>query len=326
MKAKLWPLLLLFTLLLAAPALAQTQPQGQTTVGKTVVVPVGEVVNGDITVWGSDVRVLGTVKGRVTVVGGQVFVGDNGKVDQSVTAIGGDISLGDSAAVGKDALALGGNINGNAAQVGGSAAASGSWLVDWSRDYFGLHYLEPADRMRELGVALLKSYIWAALVFIFGALLLFFAPRALDNTSITLNYAPAIATLIGLLTALVIPVSLAVVAMLLIFSIVGIAALPLLVVVALLAAAYSLVVTGLWLGERITALFGRPNYSDTRHQLAPLALGLLIISTVAVLLNLILPLLGGLFNIVALSFGLGAAVLSRFGQHRPAAAPAPVFG
>jgi hypothetical protein len=317
--------LALLFVLLAAPAMAQTTVDGQNSVGKVIIIPAGTTVNGDVTAWGADVRVLGTVTGRVTAVGGQVVVADSGKVENNVTAIGGDITLGDTASVGHDALALGGNVNtGNNANVGGSVAASGSGLVEWSRDYFGLRFQEPADRVRDLGRTLINSYSWVALVFIFGVALLYFAPRALDNTSITLNYAPGIATLIGLLTALIIPVGLGAIAVLLILSVVGIAALPLLIVVAALAAAYSLVVTGLWLGERITALLGQPNYSDTRRQIIPLAAGLIIITTVSVLLNLALPPLGGLFNILALSFGLGAAVLSRFGQHRPSAAPLPI--
>jgi hypothetical protein len=318
--------LALLLALLVAPAMAQTVGDGQSSLGNVIIVPPGTTVNGDVTAWGADVRVLGTVKGRVTAVGGQVVVGDSGKVENSVTAIVGDITLGDTASVGHDALALGGNVNStSSANVGGSVAASGSGLVEWSRDYFGLRFQEPADRIRGLGRTLINSYSWLAVVFIFGMALLHLAPRALDNTSITLNYAPAVATLIGLLTAIIIPVGLGAIAVLLILSVVGIAALPLLIGLAALAAAYSLVVTGLWLGERVTRLFGRPNYSDTRRQIIPLAIGLLIIATVSALLNLALAPLGGLFNLLALSFGLGAAVLSRFGQLRPSAAPLPIY-
>lgn len=324
---------LLYALLLAAPTLAQTattptpsSENSQTSLGKVIIIPAGTTVNGDVTSWGADVRVLGTVNGRVTAVGGQVVVGDSGKVTNSVTAIIGNITLGDSASVGHDALALGGDVNANssAANVGGSVAATGSGLIDRVRDYFGLRATEPADRLNSLGLTFLNSYSWCAIVFIFGVVLLFFAPRALDNTSITLNYAPGIATLIGLLTALMIPIGLGAIAILLILSVVGIAALPVLLALAGLVAAYSLVVAGLWLGERVTGLLGRPNYSDTRRQIIPMAIGLAIIGTVAVLLNLVFPPLGGLFNLLALSFGLGAAVLSRFGQLRPVAAPLPI--
>jgi hypothetical protein len=324
---------LFYALLLTATALAQTPTAqssssegSQTSLGKVIVIPAGTTVNGDVTSWGADVQVLGTVNGRVTAVGGQVMVGDSGKVTNSVTAIVGNIVLGNSASVGHDALALGGNVNASNSipNVGGSIAATGSGLTDRVRDYFGLRYAEPADRLNGLGLAFLNSYSWCALVFIFGVILLYFAPRALDNTSITLNYAPGTATLIGLLTALIIPIGLGAIAILLILSVIGIIALPVLIALAGLVAAYSLVVTGLWLGERVTGLLGKPNYSDTRRQIIPMALGLAIIGTASVLLNLAFPPLGGLFNLLALSFGLGAAVLSRFGQLRPVAAPLPI--
>ena len=322
-KAAASLLALLLLLFAASSALAQHNSAGdQTSIGKQVVVAVGQTVDGDLTVFGGGAQISGLVRGSVTVIGGKLEI-VGGQVGGNVTAIGGDISLQGKANASHDVTALGGGVSkGNEAVVGGHLSAGGVEWLAFLRDYAGLGSDNFGDRLAGLGPMLLYHVYWVVAVFLFGLLLLRLAARSIDNTSITLDYAPAWALLVGFVTSVTIPAVLLALFSLLLASFVGVLAVPVVLAVVALAVGYSLVVVALWLGERITGLLGQPNYSDARRQVVPLLIGLLVVLSLTILLGLVSPLLGGAFNLLTISFGLGAAVLSRFGLMRPARAPA----
>ena len=83
---------------LASPALANAD----------VVIAAGQHVN-EVTILGSDVRVDGTVTGRVTVIDGNLVISPGGGVNDGATVIGGHIEAARGATLGGDVFQIGGS-------------------------------------------------------------------------------------------------------------------------------------------------------------------------------------------------------------------------
>lgn len=81
--------------ILATAVAAQASPRsvyhGGSYVG-SVVVEHGQVVEGDLNVFGGDATIEGTVNGNVNVVGGTIDVRNNGKIEGQTHQIGGDVA------------------------------------------------------------------------------------------------------------------------------------------------------------------------------------------------------------------------------------------
>ncbi|MFI5181628.1 MAG: hypothetical protein ACHQPI_09575 [Thermoanaerobaculia bacterium] len=99
-----------FAALLASMLLIGAFPaiSSPATAGSVHVVPSGSRVEGDVTVLGRDVDVLGTVAGTVVASWGSVRV--SGHVTGPVVAIGGDVTISGEGRVDGDVLALGGDV------------------------------------------------------------------------------------------------------------------------------------------------------------------------------------------------------------------------
>lgn len=87
------------------PAVA---PRAEPDPGESVVVPQGEVVDDDVTAFGQDLLVLGTVNGDATSFGADVHIGPSGVVEGDAVSIGGDVIAEPGATIGGDRLSLDG--------------------------------------------------------------------------------------------------------------------------------------------------------------------------------------------------------------------------
>lgn len=276
-------------------------------------VPFGTAVHGDAIAVGGAAFVDGTVDGNVVALGGDVRV--RGHVKGSVRAEGGNVVLYSTAVVDNDATAVGGKVQQEpGASVGGRGSAPpsptfppvpgepfppGPW---WLPGLFAGVFL------------MLKSMFWLfhlflLVVFVSSAwLVAVLFPGAVTRLGTVLERDPVMALGAGLLGW---PIAV-MVAVLLIFSVVGLT-LVLLVPVALLTAVqFGTTAVALVVGRRI-----RPS-----AVVQEVIVGAVILAAV-----FSLPRLGGLAALVVATWGLGV-VLVLFVEHRrfgpsPPSPPSP---
>ncbi len=77
-------------------------------VGNNLIIEDGAVVDGDVSVFGGNVDILGEVDGDVSVIGGNVTV--EGVISGDLVTFGGNISLDENASFSGDCLSIGGNV------------------------------------------------------------------------------------------------------------------------------------------------------------------------------------------------------------------------
>ena len=207
-------LLLLATSGIAAAAAQESRLGGKVRAGRTVTVPAGETVQGnlyvaggtvridgtvggDLVASGGDVEVAGTVTGDVLVVGGQVSIDGTVRGDVRVSAgrltvdgsVGGDLvfgvgagDLGSRSTVGGDVLFAGGrvsatgNIEGNVLGIAGSYSRGGNVA---GSENVTVRQPRATPTVAERGLDLGRYYLSVLLA---GLLFLWLAPAVARNT------------------------------------------------------------------------------------------------------------------------------------------------
>jgi hypothetical protein len=323
----------LTTVFLAAPAMAEAvagepiEPV-EAELPDTVAAPTEaeeaevEEKEGDIVRMGEPVVVLEhqVVSGDIVVIGGQADI--LGKVNGDVVAIGGAIVLGPKAEIMGDAVSIGGGIDkAVGAKVYGQEVSMAGIPIPFLG--LGLKAMESPLLANALGLLWTSARILA--VVLFCILVAFVIPRPLQVISTALRDDVVKAGLIGLLIEfLSLPGIVA-----LVISIVGIFAVPAVVLLLLVAGLVGLTASSLLVGRRL--LRGR----SAAALVAPVAAGAAIIqapSFVARLLGfsgvllpvkLVFAVLGGVTLYLGITVGLGAVWLTRFGRRAPGVAGKP---
>ncbi len=284
-------------------AAATTTAQNTSTifkVGKDIVVPAGDVVDGAVAI-GGDITIDGTVTQTVVAIGGNVTV--NGTVKKAAVAVGGDVTLAPGASVGSamkptdsSIVAVGGKttvpadatVTGKVTRVEGlswsgvgtAVAHHGPWT--WTLRPFGILG----------GLASLLLLVVAALI---AAAAL---PKQMGAVKEQVNrrFFPSLGW--GALTAFIIIPALVFV---LVISIIGI--IPLLIVVVpalLLISLFSVVCVGGAFGDLV---FGRSG--ERGNPLLVALVGVLILGLAAMI-----PFIGTVIMAVAGVIGLGGTLLA----------------
>lgn len=169
--------------------------------GDSLRVEKGEVVN-DVTVFGGNADVWGTVKGDLVVTGGNVRVYEGARVMGDVTSMGGTVTIDDHARVDGDISTVGGLLRrGKSAEIHGDVSVddrehskSGAAA---SQDMKLRSFLDRASR--EVGDAVTG----AALLFVFGAVLLSLMTARMENLKVEIasrpmrSFATGVVALIG---------------------------------------------------------------------------------------------------------------------------------
>jgi len=247
---------------------------------------------------GSDVTIESGMKVRnVVTIGGQITIG--GVVDNNVVAIGGSVVLTKTAVVGGNVTSLGGVIvMGREARVDGSlteinysnlletvtAALSGDW-EGWSWI-----------------VAIIKFAIFLVIL-VLALLIVALLPKPVLTISeaITQNtFKVALCGLLGLV--LIVPL-----ALLLTISVVGIALIPLEIIIVACSVLLGLTAVGQKIGQTVYRRLKR-NSSLVRETFWGLLILLLILDW--------LPYIGWMAKAIAITLGLGATLITRFGTHQ----------
>ncbi len=276
----------------------------------------GEVEDAVVSILG-DSRVTGPVGDSVVAVLGNVYL--NSRIKGDVVAVLGNVELGPEADVGGDVVGIGGTVNRDVAAVvhGGvqkiltGAFGGFQWLRPWIEHC--LLYGRPLALAPGLGWAwglalgFLALYVFLALLF----------RGAVDQCVATLEARPGHSILAALLTMLLTPVLF----VLLCITIVGIAAVPFLMVGLLCAGLFGKVVILAALGRRCTTSLGAGN------PLAHTALAV-VVGGVIVLALYLIPVVGfivyKLLGILGLGVVIYTLILAAQAARRahPTAAPA----
>lgn len=318
----------------------------------SVTVDRDESARDAVAVFGS-VTVDGEVRGDVTSVFGSTWI--DGRVEGEVVAVNGWVHLGPNAEVLRDVTSVGGGVERNpGARVRGAVTevpfGGFSWRDDeegrghmWRGPFSGRRWLDP--------VSGLWSLFWRLTLFGFIAFLLcltlLVAPRAVERSAERVRQSWWKAGLVGFLALLLFIPFCLLAALLLVITIIGIALIPILVLVlpfAILAvwlvgySAASLEL-GRWLGRKLGWAVKSP-YAHlligfSLLELVRFAGGLGVAAGgFAAGLGLLFLTVGSIIRWIATSVGIGAVLLSRYGRYlegsatpvvpaSPASAPPP---
>jgi cytoskeletal protein CcmA (bactofilin family) len=305
--------LLLVICLVALPtqALAQSESGDKFVFGGTFTLGAGEQVNGNLYILGGSVRLEADsrVTGDVYLAGGSLQA--DGEINGDVTVAGGSIRMGDEAVVGGDVNLFGGNLqqaegarvegdvnqeNGTPPVIPGVPSGAGATAV--------AHGSNPI--LSALWF-LFRIFMWAAL----AVLTVLFLPRQTERVAGVITSQPLIAGGIGLLTGIVAPIAVVIMAITLIL-------LPLSFGAALVLAAlwaFGLIAAGTEVGRRL---------GEGLHQVwaLPLAAGVgtFLLMLIVNSLHALIPCIGWMVPVIVGSVGLGAVLLTRGGTQ-----PYPLF-
>jgi uncharacterized RDD family membrane protein YckC/cytoskeletal protein CcmA (bactofilin family) len=251
---------------------------------------------GDIVSILGDTRVTGEVKDNAVAVLGNMYI--DGKVDGDSVAVLGNVELGPHAEIDGDLVAVGGSLHRDPAAVvhgdvqnvfGGNFAGVG-WLRAWVQHC--LFYARPlafAPGLHwawELALAFLALYMVFALLFREG----------LSRCVQTFESRPGETVLAALITALLTPV----LVVLLCVTVIGIAAVPFVVIGLFCAGLFGKAVILAWIGWRIT---GRQPVGPKSHPAVAVLIG-----GAVVLFLYVIPVVGFLAYKLLGYLGLGAVV------------------
>jgi uncharacterized RDD family membrane protein YckC/cytoskeletal protein CcmA (bactofilin family) len=251
---------------------------------------------GDIVSILGETRVTGEVKDNAVAVLGNMYI--DGKVDGDSVAVLGNVELGPHAEINGDLVAVGGSLHRDPAAIvrgdvqnvfGGNFSGVG-WLRAWVQHC--LFYARP--------LAFAPGLHWAwELAFAFLALYVVFAllfRQGLSRCVQSFESRPGETVLAALITALLTPV----LVVLLCITVIGVAAVPFVVIGLFCAGLFGKAVILAWLGWRMT---GRRRVGPNSHPAVAVLIG-----GAVVLLLYVIPVVGFLTYKLLGYLGLGAVV------------------
>lgn len=247
---------------------------------------------------GSDVVIEAGQKVRnVVAIGGQITV--RGAVDNHIVAVGGSVVLTKTAFVGGNVVSLGGVIVvARDSQVGGSLTEiNSSNLYD---------FLTTAMSAEWEGWSWIFAVISLAIflvIMVLALLIVALLPKPVRTVADAIGENTFKVILCGLLGLVLI----APLALLLTISVVGIALIPLEVIVVVCSILLGFIAVGQLIGRKVYQLLKRPNPGMVRETFW----GLIILWLIGWL-----PYIGWMAKAVAIVIGLGATLVTRFGTHQ----------
>jgi hypothetical protein len=300
-------------LVLWLPQPAQASRLQRMIVGGNFTLSNGETLDEDLLVVGGLITLENgsTLHGDILMVGGSLIAA--GKIDGDVVVAGGLLEIAATAIIDGDITAAGANL-----QRDPDAVITG----DITTEQEGPFVVTPTGiRLPQLNLATSPSFsivsfvlgviLWALL----AMLLALFLPNQLRNVSHAVMAQPLISGGLGLLTAVVLPIVLVLIALTILLIPLSLLGFLLLV----LAWAFGMVALGSELGNRFAGIF-----KSEWHPALSAGAGTLLLMLLVNGLWAAIPCLGWLPMIVLGFLGLGGVLLTRFGRqaYPPAAQPA----
>ena len=310
-------------LALPAPAYAAPVADDQVVFGGDFVLKSGQVLSGDLVLFGGNATLEAgsRVNGDVFLMGGNAEIG--GEVTGDVALLGGNVELLPTAHVHGDAVAIGGNLTRAAgARVDGQVAEGNEFVGPFDftfpfDGFSGVRSIGPFDSLRA-GFSPVLGLIWfgfrSLLLAAVAVLVVMFWPQPTERTGRTAIAQPILGGGLGLLTIVVGPILLLVLAITILLIPVTLIGIVLLLVAGL----FGWIAVGLEVGKRLAEAF--------KWELQPPAaagMGTLVLTLVVGGLGLF-PCVGWLAPFLVASIGLGAVMLTRFGSREYASGAAAV--
>ena len=326
MNKMLKTLTLLFLLVLliapASPAYAQSGEPGKIVFGDNYTLESGEELNGDLVVFGGNVTVEedANLNGNLVVFGGTIS--SNGNLNGDVVVFGGQISLDENAVVAGDVVTIGGQLTqAEGAEIKGEVVKNVSPDIQIPSGRIPPDVTPPSVNFDFNPFWTVASLFYRAVILAALAMLVvvFLKPQ-MENVSQAIVSQPVMSGGVGLLTVFGGPISIVVVALVMIITLILIPVAAVVVFLGVLAIAlawlFGMIALGNEVGERFT--------QSINQSWAPAftaGFGTFLLMLVGGAIGEI-PCVGWLFVALIGFVGIGAAVLTRFGT-RPLQ-PVPV--
>lgn len=299
-------LIAMLALLFPGTALAKNLYNDQILVGESFTLGRGEEYDGNLTFFGGSIIIEqgSRLNGDLVVMGGNVVV--QGRVDGDLVAIGGSVKLANSAWVRGNVTAVASSFDREVnARIDGQLITGRSvrvWqmpgiIIPDTPRFFNF----PASPGWDMLGLFFKAILWAAL----AVLVMMFLPNPTDRVARTILSQPLLSGGVGLLTIIVVPIFLLVIAITIILIPVSLLGIVILIVTWF----FGRIALGLEIGRRFASSLG---------QEWPIAItagiGTFFLVLVVDGANMVIPCVGGIFSILVGLLGLGGVLLSRFGS------------
>lgn len=245
--------------------------------GEDIEIEEGEVVSGDLVVFGGDAIVAGTVEGNVTVLGGDVELKSTAEIDGELTVLGGRIEREPGAQV-KEGVTSGRQF----------IPRRGFWI----------------DPTTWFGFSLLFNFLTLLGTLALGAIVVALLPDYSEKIALFIAQEPWQAVGVGFLALLLVVPAI----VLLAITIIGILLIPLFIIFVVVAYIYGYIAASLLIGKRIFEV----SKASTSTPVAEAVVGILVVG----LLRFI-PFIGSLVALIVGLLGFGAVLLTKFGTGRP---------
>ena len=323
MKGSVSVLVLVVAAMLAFPvsAFAGGPEQGQVVFGGSFTLESGEVLEDDLVIFGGSVELKAgsLVEGDIFLMGGNA--GIDGQVSGDLVVLGGNVDLGPKASIGGDAVTIGGNLDrAPGSSIGGEIISADEFSFPFSFNFPSTTRVVPLNAFR-FQFSPLLDVVWfglrSLLVAALATIVVMFWPEPTARAARAVVAQPVLSGGLGLLTFVVAPVLLLVLAITIILSPVSLLAAVLLVV----AGVFGWIAIGKEVGDRLVKAINWDLHPAASAGLGTLALGL-VVGGIG-----LIPCVGWMVAFVVVAIALGAVLLTRFGSREyapaPAAAPAP---
>lgn len=157
----------------------------------------------DLMVLGGSAEILGTVTGDVLVVGGRARLREGSHVLGDVAAVGGSVSLDDGSRVDGDLMRLGGSMDRAPGAIVSGEVSDSKVHVDFENGKFHAEVTDdpPATPLRRALDVVGSSITSAAMLFVFGVILLALAARRMETLKLEVARRPMHALAVGALGA-----------------------------------------------------------------------------------------------------------------------------
>jgi hypothetical protein len=309
---KKYTLILVLLLLFALPGSAFAQGNGgdQVVFGGNYRLLSGEVLEGNLVVFGGsvDLEEESLVDGDVLLFGGNISV--DGEIDGDLIVIGGFVQLLDNAVVRGDLITPGGSVNREeGSRVEGQVIMDVEIPLDVTIPRLFVQPIRPQVQAVDVALSIFWGFVQAMFLTLtlaaFAVLLVMFLPEHTRRTSEAIAQQPVLAGGLGLLTSLVLPPLLLILALITLLLLSPISILGLIVFV--IAIIFGWIAVGLEVGKRFVLLI---------NQEWPVAVaagvGTFFLTILALAFNQI-PCIGWLPWALVACVGLGGVLLTRFG-------------
>ena len=273
--------------------------------GGTARLEPGSLVEQDVVLVGGSVNVDGTVEGDIIAIGGFANLSETAQVEGDVNAIGGHVTYDNRDSIEGDV---------NTGLPGGPLVVPGSVVIPEL----------PAVSMQQslfsgwMGAVtgllfwMLRSFMWAVL----AVIAVLFLPRNVERTSNVVVNQPLISGGLGLLTALVAPLMILMIAI----TIIGIPISLLAVLLLFIAWAYGIISIGVEIGKRLAM-----GLNQEWALPVSAAVGTLIVTLIINGIGEVIPCIGWMVPALVGMIGLGATILTRFGTQNYPSSPVAII-